>query len=126
MFIAAALFAALAGLLHVYIWYLESFAWTTAARKVFGTSEQEARATKEMAFNQGYYNLFLAVMALGGVLAWLLGGRVVGTTLVLAGTGSMLAAALVLLLSSPDKRGAAIRQGAFPLVAVVLTLLTLL
>lgn len=126
MFIAAALFAALAGLLHVYIWYLESFAWTTAARKVFGTSEQEARATREMAFNQGYYNLFLAVMAFGGVLAGLLGNRAVGTTLILAGTGSMFAAAAVLFLTSPDKRAAAIRQGAFPLVAVVLTLFALI
>lgn len=32
----------------------------------------------------------------------------------------MLAAALVLLLSSPEKRAAAIKQGALPLVAVAL------
>lgn len=46
MFIAAAVFVALAVLLHVYIWYLESFAWTTKARAVFGTGEQEALATQ--------------------------------------------------------------------------------
>jgi putative membrane protein len=37
-----------------------------------------------------------------------------------AGTGSMLAAAVVLLASSPDKARAAITQGILPLVAIVL------
>ena len=37
----------------------------------------------------------------------------------------MLAAAVVLLASSPDKARAAITQGAFPLVAVVLLALAL-
>ena len=40
--------------------------------------------------------------------------------LIFAGTGSMLAAAVVLLASSPDKARAAVTQGAFPLIAVVL------
>ncbi|MBD5786190.1 hypothetical protein IF650_08365 [Cellulosimicrobium terreum] len=44
---------------------------------------------------------------------------VFGSTLVLTGTGSMLAAALVLLLSSRAHRQAAIRQGALPLLAVL-------
>jgi putative membrane protein len=38
----------------------------------------------------------------------------------------MLAAATVLLASSPDKARAAITQGAFPLVAVVLLAIALL
>lgn len=38
----------------------------------------------------------------------------------------MLAAALVLVLSSPDKARAAVTQGAFPLLAVVATLIGLL
>ena len=40
--------------------------------------------------------------------------------LIFAGTGSMLAAAVVLLASAPDKARAAVTQGAFPLIAVVL------
>ena len=44
----------------------------------------------------------------------------VGLALIFAGTGSMLAAALVLLLSSPDKARAAITQGILPLIAIVL------
>ncbi len=43
-----------------------------------------------------------------------------GSTLVFTGAGSMVAAGLVLLLSSPDKARAAITQLAFPAVAVVL------
>ena len=54
--VIALVLAALAAALHVYIWWLESMAWTTpAARKVFGTTPEEAEATKFLAFNQGYY-----------------------------------------------------------------------
>ncbi|MEV7972621.1 DUF1304 domain-containing protein [Cellulomonas sp. NPDC089187] len=118
--------AVLAALLHVYIWVLESVLWTTPrARRVFGTTPQEAASTREMALNQGFYNLFLAVVTLVGVVVWALDQRAVGSALVLAGTGSMLAAALVLAVTSPGKRRAAATQGAFPLLAVVLTVVEL-
>ncbi|MGW5387601.1 DUF1304 domain-containing protein [Nocardia sp. NPDC003963] len=120
MLIAIAIFAAVSVLLHVYIWYLESFAWTGAARGVFGTTAEEAAATRELAYNQGFYNLFLAIVASVGIVVAITGDRGVGLALILAGAGSMLAAALVLLLSSPDKRAAALKQGAAPLVTVIL------
>ena len=50
----------------------------------------------------------------------------VGVTLMLVGTGSMLAAALVLFITSPDKRRAAVTQGLFPLLAVVSLVIALL
>lgn len=125
MFIAAAVFVALAVLLHVYIWYLESFAWTSAARSVFGTSVEQAEATKEMAFNQGFYNLFLGVIAVVGSVLALMGHSTPGRTLIAAGTGSMLAAALLLFVTSPDKRGAALKQGALPLLAIITLLASL-
>lgn len=118
--IAIAIFAAVSVLLHVYIWYLESFAWTGAARGVFGTTAEEALATRELAYNQGFYNLFLAIVAGVGIVVAAIGDRGVGLALILAGTGSMAGAALVLLVSSPDKRAAALKQGAAPLVTVVL------
>lgn len=119
--------AALAALVHVYIFTLESLTWTSpGTRAVFGTTPEGAEATKELAFNQGFYNLFLAVVAAAGVVATATGAASVGAALVLAGTGSMLAAALVLVLSSPDKARAAVTQGAFPLLAVVATLVGLL
>ncbi|MFE7405350.1 DUF1304 domain-containing protein [Isoptericola sp. NPDC057559] len=112
--------AGVAAALHVYIFWLESLAWTTPrARATFGTTEQEAVATRELAFNQGFYNLFLAVVTAIGIVLVAAGTTGAGAALVLAGTGSMLAAALVLFLSSPGKRGAAVKQGTVPLLAVV-------
>jgi putative membrane protein len=120
MIVAGLVLAGVAAALHVYIFWLESLAWTTPrARATFGTTEQEAAATRELAFNQGFYNLFLAVMTAVGIVLVAVGATGAGGALALAGTGSMLAAALVLFLSSPDKRGAALKQGGLPLLAVV-------
>ena len=61
MLIIGMITAFLAAALHVFIFYIESFAWTTRALSVFGMDRESAEATKEMAFNQGFYNLFLAI-----------------------------------------------------------------
>ncbi|WP_282070899.1 DUF1304 domain-containing protein [Janibacter hoylei] len=112
--------AGCAAALHVFIFYLESFAWTTRARGVFGTSVEEAQVTRELAFNQGFYNLFLAIAVALGIVVHAVGHEAVGLTLVLTGVGSMLAASLVLLLSSPDKARAAVNQGVLPALAIAL------
>ncbi|KAA0084431.1 DUF1304 domain-containing protein [Mycolicibacterium sp. P9-64] len=127
MVTAALVFAGLAAVLHVYIFVLESLQWTSPrTRATFGTTLESAEATKELAFNQGFYNLFLAIVTGVGIGFTISGGTPVGAALLLAGTGSMLAAATVLLASSPDKARSAVVQGLFPLVAVVLLLLGLL
>ena len=126
MTVAALVFAALAALLHVYIFVMESLTWTTPrTRKVFGTSAQEAETTKLLAFNQGFYNLFLAIVTAVGIAAIAMGHKQIGAALVFAGVGSMLAAAAVLLASSPDKARAAVTQGTFPLIAVALLVIAL-
>lgn len=126
MIAAALAFAGLAALLHVYIFVMESLTWTTPrTRKVFGTSAQEAETTKLLAFNQGFYNLFLAIVTAVGVAAIAMGHKQIGAALVFAGVGSMLAAAVVLLAASPDKTRAAVTQGIFPLIAVALLVIAL-
>ena len=126
MIVAALVFAALAALLHVYIFVMESLTWTTPrTRKVFGTSAQEAETTKLLAFNQGFYNLFLAIVTGAGIAAIAMGHKPIGAALVFAGVGSMLAAAVVLLAASPDKARAAVTQGAFPMIAVALLVIAL-
>jgi len=45
---------------HIYILWLEMFAWTTKARKVFPLPKDLFEPTKSMAANQGLYNGFLA------------------------------------------------------------------
>lgn len=115
------IFAALAALIHVYIFYLESVAWTgPAARKTFGLESGEfAQTTKSMAFNQGFYNLFLAVAIFLGLIFMAAGATAIGATLIFTGAGSMVAAGLVLLLSDRTKTAAALKQLTFPLIGVV-------
>ena len=126
MVTAGLILAALAAALHVYIFVLESLQWTAPrTRATFGTTPEEAETTKLLAFNQGFYNLFLAIVTVVGLIAVATGARAVGSALVFAGAGSMAAAAVVLLLSSPDKARAAFTQGTLPVLAVVLLALGL-
>ncbi|MDP9164790.1 MAG: DUF1304 domain-containing protein [Actinomycetota bacterium] len=121
MITAGLIFAALAAVLHAYIWILESFRWTAPrTRATFGTTAEQAESSKLLAFNQGFYNLFLAVVTVVGIAFTISGGTRVGAALLFAGVGSMLAAAAVLLASAPDKARSAVVQGTMPLVAVVL------
>jgi len=119
--ILGSVLALAAAALHVLIFALESLLWgTPRSQAVFGEqSPEEIETTKLMALNQGFYNLFLAVLAALGAILLLAGSTAVGGALALAGTGSMLAAALVLLLASPAHRAAAIKQGTLPLLAVL-------
>ena len=123
MIIAGLILAAAAAAFHVFIFALESLKWTEpATRKIFGVaSEADAETMKSLAFNQGFYNLFLALTAFLGVGLYIVGATTVGLTLVLAGTGMMLAAALVLILSDRSKARAATMQGTLPLLAVIAT-----
>ena len=75
-----------------------------------------------MAYNQGFYNLFLAIITLVG-LAPARREHEVGSALALAGTGSMLAAALVLVTHDRTMVRAAITQGTLPALAVLFLLL---
>lgn len=114
------IFTGVAVLLHGYIFVMESLQWTQArTRATFGTSAAEAEATKEMAFNQGFYNLFLAVVAAAGMAFTAFGDKGIGLALVLAGAGSMVAAGAVLLASSPDKARPALIQLVPPLIGCV-------
>ena len=126
MITAGLVFAVLAALLHVYIFVMESLTWTSPrTRATFGTTEEEAQTTKLLAFNQGFYNLFLAIVTVVGVGALFTGSQAAGAALVFAGVGSMLAAAVVLITSAPDKARAAVVQGTFPLIAIVLLVIGL-
>jgi putative membrane protein len=120
MLIVGLALAGIAALVHVYIFYLESFAWTDRKTlATFGMTAEQAEAMRPMALNQGFYNLFLAIITGIGIGFTATGSTAVGAALVLAGAGSMVAAALVLVISDPTKRGAALKQGLIPLLGVV-------
>ena len=106
MVVAALVTAALAALVHVYVFVLESVRFVTpATMRTFGIrSVEDAETMRPWAFNQGFYNLFLAIETAAGVVAVVAGARTVGLTLVVAGTASMLLAAAVLIGSDPRRR----------------------
>ena len=120
MLTVALVLASLAAAIHVYIFWLESFAWTSPrGRATFGTTAEQAETTRELAFNQGFYNLFLAVVTAAGIVAAALGHHGVGAALLIAGCGSMVAAGVVLLASSPSKARAALVQLTAPALALI-------
>ena len=118
MLTLAYVFAGLAALVHVYIFWLEALAFESAGRKVFGVSAQDAAIMKPWAYNQGFYNLFLAI-GTGVGLAVDESDRHAAIALVLFGTGSMVTAALVLIASDPGKARGAVVQGVFPAIALI-------
>ena len=129
MILASLLFAFIAAALHVYIFTMESFTWTKPATwKRFGLASQaDAETTRPLAYNQGFYNLFLAVGTTIGLALFWTGGAgsvadVAGRTLVLFTLGSMVAAALVLISTGSRYLRAALLQGTLPLIGFVLFL----
>ncbi len=57
----AKIVVAIVALLHIYFLWLEMFAWTTKAKKVFRSFPEDLfEPTKTLAANQGLYNGFLA------------------------------------------------------------------
>jgi putative membrane protein len=118
MLTVALVFAGLAALVHVYIFWLEALAFESAGRKAFGVSAEDAAVMKPWAYNQGFYNLFLAIGTGVGV-AIASSNHDSGVALVVLGVGSMLAAALVLITSDPGKARGAVVQGTFPALALI-------
>ena len=96
----------LPAVIHVYIFVLESLFWDRSyTRRVFGISSDEAKVTKLFAWNQGFYNLLLAMAIITG---WLLrhgvlvmnDGVLAGNVLILYGLVSISIAGIVLFLSA--------------------------
>src|SRR3954470_4994848 len=100
--IAGSVFAAIAALIHVYIFVLESIQWTKeSTRRVFNVrSAADAELMRPLAFNQGFYNLFLARgVAIGLVLLYPGGAVQAGFGVAIFGLLSMVLAGLVLISS---------------------------
>jgi len=73
MQLIANIFIAIVAIEHLYILWLEMFAWTTRGKKVFKTIPPDMfEKTKIMAANQGLYNGFLAA---GLIWSLLIGNR---------------------------------------------------
>lgn len=114
----AAIFGILAGVIHLYIFRLESLAWgTPKVNKVFNVTTDQAEANRLFAYNQGFYNLFLALGLLSGVIYQLLfGEHPIAFGISLFSAASMLAAAVVLFSAAKHLIRAALIQGLMPLL----------
>ena len=119
----AQLAALLAAAIHVWFFILESIVFTrptVAARFGIKTPEQLA-AVRPMAFNQGFYNLFLAIGIAAGVAQVAAGATIAGRSVVLFACLCMVWAGIVLLVTSPRLARAALIQLVPPLLAIVAT-----
>lgn len=120
MLLASRIFAGIAGFLHIYIWVSESIRWMNpAVHSRFGVPDLEkAEILRLVFFNQGFYNLFLALGALFGVFFF---ERYASAKPVMVFTMlSILGAGLVLLYSNPPMAVSAIIQGGPPLISLLL------
>ncbi|MEO5705059.1 MAG: DUF1304 domain-containing protein [Candidatus Limnocylindrales bacterium] len=113
--------AAVAALIHVYFFVLESLWFMRPA--VWGRfgleSAADAETTRSFAYNQGFYNLFLAAGVVIGITLVATGDLAGGRAVTLFACGSMIAAGVVLFLNNPKFLRAATIQAVPPLVAVL-------
>lgn len=123
--VLALVLVTLAALLHVAIFVMESVLWTRpAVWRRFGLRTQEAaEGTRAMAYNQGFYNLFLAIVAVVGVVLDV-AQNPAGFVLMVVATASMVAAAVVLTTTGSGYLRAALTQGTVPALALVALLLS--
>ena len=121
--LVAQLAALLGAAIHVWFFVVESLLFGrpgVAARFGLRTEEQIA-AVRPMAFNQGFYNLFLAIGIAAGVAQIAAGADVAGRAVVLFCCLCMLWAGIILLVTSRRFLQAALVQLVPPLIAIVAT-----
>lgn len=114
------IFIGIAAFIHIYIFAMESLLWgKPRINKVFALTSEQAEQNRLFAFNQGFYNLFLAIAGFLGIA--LVNGALVaaGKALMIYSAASMLGAALVLLGSSRGLIRPALIQGLPPLLGLI-------
>ncbi|TGK10160.1 DUF1304 domain-containing protein [Leptospira fletcheri] len=122
MILAARILAGLVGLLHVWIFIMESVLWMKPAIfKRFGVSDsKQAEAMRNVFLNQGFYNLFLAIGALYGAI-FFEANAMYAPAIMIFSCLSVFGAGTVLFFSAGKKMArAAFIQGFPPFVALIL------
>jgi putative membrane protein len=116
----AAAAALVAAAIHAWFFVLESvwFMRPSVHRRFGLATEADARIVRSFAYNQGFYNLFLAVGGALGVARAAVGDPGNGVPIALFACGSMVAAGIVLVTHNPKFIRAAAIQVVPPLVAI--------
>lgn len=123
--LVAGIAALVAALLHVGFFYLESivFSRPTVWARFHIASQEQADIVRPMALNQGFYNLFLGLGIVAGLVLVATGQETAGTAIILFDCSCMVLAGIVLLATDYRFLNAAAAQAVPPLVAIVLTIL---
>ncbi len=120
MNIVVQIFAVIAALFHVVAFVLESFLFHRPDVQEFLLGKREpAPGVLLWAFNQGFYNLFLALGPIAGLLAYHAGHIGVGRALVVYGCAFMAACGVVLFVSDRRLWRSMIGQSGPPLIALI-------
>ena len=117
--------AIVAALLHVGFFYLESivFVRPTVWARFHIASQEQADILRPMALNQGFYNLFLGLGIVAGLVLVATGEVTAGAAIVLFASACMVLAGIVLLATDRRFLSAAALQAVPPLIAIVLTII---
>ena len=120
----AQLAALVAALVHVAFFYLESivFVRPTVWARFHIASQEQADIVRPMALNQGFYNLFLGLGIVAGLVLVAAGEETAGTAIALFASACMVLAGIVLLAMDRRFLTAAALQALPPLLAIVLTI----
>ncbi|HEY6570228.1 MAG TPA: DUF1304 domain-containing protein [Candidatus Limnocylindrales bacterium] len=125
MHLIAVVAALVAAAIHLWFFVLESVQFTQP--KVYARfglhSAEDAAIVRPMAFNQGFYNLFLAIGTVVGLVLVAAGQVDAGRAIVLFACATMVGAGVVLLASNRRFLVGASIQALPPLVVLVVSLI---
>jgi len=117
------LFAIIAGLFHLAAFAMESLLFRRPqVQRLFLPRADASPEVVLFAFNQGFYNLFLAAGAIGGVIAADTGHAGGGRPVTLFACACMVGAGIVLVVSDRKLWRGALGQAVPPLVALLAAL----
>jgi putative membrane protein len=117
------IFAAVAVLFHVVAFLLETVLFHRPdVQRLLVRRRDDAAGVRIWAFNQGFYNLFLAAGPAAGLIAYHAGHSSAGRALVVYGCAFMAACGVVLFVSDRRLWRGALGQSGPPLVALIAAL----
>jgi putative membrane protein len=120
MALVAQIFAVLAAVGHLAAFLMESFLFDRpAVQRLLLRQSEPSRGVRLWAFNQGFYNLFVAAGAIIGVVVWASGNDTVGRTLVIYTCAFMAAAGVVLFVSDRRLWTGMLGQSVPPLIGLM-------
>ena len=114
-------FSGIAALFHCVFFYVEAFRVDLMLTKL-GDAPISA-SLQLFAFNQGFYNLFLAIFTIVGIMKYRSGKHTDGFAILTTTLSIMLLAALVLVYSVPALWKGAMIQGGPPALGLLLIMI---